>query len=169
MIPQMGLDAGSPLLIPDAGRVMRRMTVRRQWHWDKGAGLQHAHIARTRARAVRAQALSHAHSRSRAPSLMLGQRSWSASIRNTCASARMHPRHIHAPCMLSRRACVGAWKWLEGGRDGDRDILHIIRDQELQSETLILLTRARLRRFDRAAGLPRSWLGAAQGAHHRSS
>ena len=39
MVPQMGLDAGSSLIMPDAGRMMRRMTVRRQWHWDKGAHL----------------------------------------------------------------------------------------------------------------------------------
>ena len=73
MIPQMGLDAGSPLLIPDAGRVMRRMTVRRQWHWDKGAGLQHAHIqhahvssTHTSHARVRAHRRSRAHIRARA-------------------------------------------------------------------------------------------------------
>lgn len=39
MVTQMGLDAGNPLIMPDAGRMMRRMTVRRQWHWDKGGSL----------------------------------------------------------------------------------------------------------------------------------
>ena len=39
MVTQMGLDAGNPLIMPDAGRMMRRMTVRRQWHWDKGGAL----------------------------------------------------------------------------------------------------------------------------------
>ena len=38
MVTQMGLDAGNPDIMPDAGRMMRRMTVRRQWHWDKGSG-----------------------------------------------------------------------------------------------------------------------------------
>jgi len=36
---QMGLDAGNPNIMPGAGRRMRRMTVRRQWQWDKGAHL----------------------------------------------------------------------------------------------------------------------------------
>ena len=97
MIPQMGLDAGSPLLIPDAGRVMRRMTVRRQWHWDKGSGLEHARIARTRTRAPeRAHALSRAHMRSRAPSLMLGQRTVSNNTKYVCVRTYA-PIHIHAP------------------------------------------------------------------------
>lgn len=39
MVTQMGLDAGNPDIMPDAGRMMRRMTVRRQWHWDKGSAL----------------------------------------------------------------------------------------------------------------------------------
>jgi hypothetical protein len=39
MVSQMGLDAGNPNIMPDAGRMMRRMTVRRQWHWDKGGEL----------------------------------------------------------------------------------------------------------------------------------
>jgi len=38
MVTQMGLDAGNPNIMPGAGRMMRRMTVRRQWHWDKGSG-----------------------------------------------------------------------------------------------------------------------------------
>ena len=33
-LSQKGLDAGSPDILP--ARMMRRMTVRRQWHWDKG-------------------------------------------------------------------------------------------------------------------------------------
>ena len=116
MIPQMGLDAGSPLLIPDAGRVMRRLTVRRQWHWDKGSGLEHARIARTRTRAPeRAHALSRAHSRSRAPSLMLGQRSWSATIR---IRARLHvctrDTYTYHACYLDAPALGHG----DGGREG---------------------------------------------------
>ncbi|EKX50707.1 hypothetical protein GUITHDRAFT_103298 [Guillardia theta CCMP2712] len=34
-VTEMGLDDGSSNLASDFGRMMRRMTVRRQWHWDK--------------------------------------------------------------------------------------------------------------------------------------
>ena len=34
---QKGLDSGNPDIIP--ARMMRRMTVRRQWHWNKGSGI----------------------------------------------------------------------------------------------------------------------------------
>mmetsp|Transcript_22630 Transcript_22630/g.50980 ORF Transcript_22630/g.50980 Transcript_22630/m.50980 type:complete len:156 (+) Transcript_22630:217-684(+) len=35
-VTEMGLDDGNPNLASDFGRMIRRMTVRRQWHWDKG-------------------------------------------------------------------------------------------------------------------------------------